>query len=137
MMLDTSAVIAIVLQEPRAGLLIANMRMAAQVKIGTATLAECGVVLVTRKKAQWRVLLDEFFRTHEVTEVDFASRHWPVAGVAYARFGKGSGHGARLNFGDCLSYAMSRVEDEPLLYVGNDFGKTDLKVIRLDSGEAE
>ncbi|MBB4638835.1 type II toxin-antitoxin system VapC family toxin [Longimicrobium terrae] len=134
MILDTSAVIAIILQEPQAGFLIARMQMASEVAIGTATLAECGVVLVTRKKGQWRSLLDEFFSRHEVAEIDFASRHWPVAAAAYARYGKGSGQGARLNFGDCLSYAMSRVEDRALLYIGNDFGKTDLDVISPPAG---
>jgi len=128
MILDTSAVVAIVLHEPQAGWLIARMRVEPRVAIGTAALAECGVVLATRK-GQWRSLLDNFFRTYDVAEIDFASRHWPVAAAAYVRFGKGSGHGARLNLGDCLSYAMSRVEDRALMFIGNDFVKTDLDVI--------
>lgn len=129
MILDTSVVVAIVLKEPHGPWLTARIQMEQRVGIGSATLAECGVVLTTKKRGPWRLLMDEFFSNHAVAEIDFASRHWPVAAAAYARYGKGSGHAAWLNFGDCLSYAMSRVEDRALMFIGNDFGKTDLEVI--------
>jgi ribonuclease VapC len=70
-------------------------------------------------------LIDEFKTRFGLEEVSFSPSHWVVAVEAYERFGKGR-HPAKLNFGDCLSYAVARVADRPLLYVGNDFPLTDL-----------
>jgi ribonuclease VapC len=130
MILDTSAVIGIVLDEPESLRLVAKISSEDEVDIGTATLAECGVVLATRKGSSWRLLLENFFQQHDVGEIAFTSRHWPVAAEASERFGKGSNQGARLNFGDCLSYATARLAGRPLLHLGNDFGRTDLDVAR-------
>lgn len=52
--------------------------------------------------------------------------HIDVARDAFRRYGKGSGHAARLNYGDCFAYALARVRDEPLLFIGNDFAQTDI-----------
>jgi ribonuclease VapC len=57
--------------------------------------------------------------------IPFTEDHWRVAVEAYARFGKGR-HAASLNFGDCLTYAVARLAERPLLFVGSDFAKTDL-----------
>jgi ribonuclease VapC len=67
-------------------------------------------------------LLDEF----GIEEIPFGDRHWREAIDAYLRFGKGR-HKARLNFGDCLTYAVARLADEPLLFAGDDFPETDLE----------
>ena len=60
-----------------------------------------------------------------IAVVPFTDEHWPIAIDAYARFGK-SRHAAALNFGDCLTYAVARLASQPLLYVGEDFARTDL-----------
>lgn len=57
--------------------------------------------------------------------IPFTDEHWPIAIDAYARFGKGR-HAAGLNFGDCLTYAAARLANQPLIYVGENFAKTDL-----------
>ena len=57
--------------------------------------------------------------------IPFTDEHWPLAIQAYARFGKGR-HAAALNYGDCLTYAIARFAGQPLLFVGDDFTKTDL-----------
>jgi len=67
-------------------------------------------------------LLDEF----GIEEIPFGDRHWREAVDAFLRFGGGR-HKARLNFGDCLTYAVARLANEPLLFVGDDFPQTDLK----------
>ena len=64
-----------------------------------------------------------------MTIVPFADEHWRVAVDAYTRFGKGR-HRAGLNFGDCLTYAVARLAEQPLLFVGDDFRKTDVVVAR-------
>jgi ribonuclease VapC len=60
-----------------------------------------------------------------MTVIPFTEDHWRLAVEAYVRFGKGR-HAAALNFGDCLTYAIARLAEQPLLFVGGDFAKTDL-----------
>jgi ribonuclease VapC len=60
-----------------------------------------------------------------INEIPFSQVHWREAVEAYQRFGRGR-HPARLNFGDCLSYATARLAGQPLLFIGEDFIKTDL-----------
>ena len=64
-----------------------------------------------------------------VVVIPFGTEHWPVAVDAFARSGKGR-HPARLNFGDCLTYAVAKRAGEPLLCVGGDFAQTDLALVR-------
>ena len=67
-------------------------------------------------------LLDQF----DIEVVSFTAELAQIARQAYRDFGKGSGHRAKLNFGDCMAYALARSERQPLLYVGNDFAETDI-----------
>lgn len=126
MIVDTSALVAIALQEPGYETLIHTLAApSARAGIGTPTLAELGLVLTSRlgmnARAMIILLLDEF----AIEQVPFGDAHWREAVDAYERFGRGH-HRAGLNFGDCLTYAVARLADEPLLYVGNDFAATDL-----------
>ncbi len=70
-------------------------------------------------------MLSRFLQEAGLTVIPFAEDHWRMAVEAYARFGKRR-HAAGLNFGDCLSYAVARLSGQPLLFVGDDFSKTDL-----------
>lgn len=126
MILDSSAVIAVIAREPGYERLIARMRDADVVGIGTPTLAEIGLVLEGRFGLDARALLERFLQDFEVLTVPFGDTHWRAAVAAYRRFGKGR-HKAALNFGDCLSYATARLADQPLLYVGEDFPRTDIE----------
>jgi ribonuclease VapC len=95
--------------------------------VGAPTLAETGIVLHARlgSARQGRIarLVDEW----RVVVIPFGEDHWKEAVHAYARFGRAR-HRAALNFGDCLAYAVARLSDEPLLAVGSDFSKTDLRL---------
>jgi ribonuclease VapC len=125
MIVDTSAAVAIILREPNFEALVRRLVMETEVGMGTPSLAECGIVLASRPHPDWRTLIDEFKARFELRDIAFSSDHWVIAVEAYEQFGKGR-HPARLNFGDCLSYAVARVENRPLLFVGNDFPLTDL-----------
>jgi ribonuclease VapC len=69
---------------------------------------------------------DDICRDSALIVVPFDAEQARIAREAYRTFGKGSGHKARLNFGDCFAYALARVTGEPLLYKGGDFGETDV-----------
>jgi ribonuclease VapC len=122
---DSSAVVAILLEEPGHEDLVAKLGAARTAAIGAPTLTECGIVLTARLGARGRVLLNEFVARFGLIEVPFGERHWRVALDAYETFGKGR-HPASLNFGDCMSYAVARVANRPLLCIGNDVSRTDL-----------
>lgn len=126
MIIDTSALIAITFAEPGHQELIAKLTGALSAGIGTPTIAETGVVLTARLQRDSRDLLIRLLDEFSIEEVPFGDRHWREAVDAYVRFGKGR-HKARLNFGDCLTYAIARLANEPLLFVGDDFSETDLE----------
>ncbi len=124
MMLDSSALVAIVLQEADADRLLARMRAATSVAIGAATLLECGIVLSARLHMDARGLLARLLQESGIAVIDVTEAHFGIAMEAWLRFGKGR-HPAAINFGDCLSYAMATVAQMPLLCVGEDFPLTD------------
>ena len=126
MILDTSVVVAIALREPGYEELVAKLRSAETLGIGTPTLTEAGMVLSARLGIEPQALLDRFLRDFGVMPVAFGDLHWREALEAFRRFGKGR-HPAALNFGDCLSYAMARLAGHPLLFVGEDFSRTDIE----------
>ena len=126
MILDSSAVLAILFREPGRDILIAKTLTAPLAGIGTPTLVETGMVLTARLGAQSRGFLERFLDEFQIEEVAFGEPHWRAAVDAYERFGRGR-HPAGLNFGDCLAYASAKVADDELLFVGEDFSLTDLR----------
>jgi ribonuclease VapC len=122
---DSSAIVAIVLREPGWEGVVARLGAEAAPAIGAPTLAEVGLVLTAKMGAEARIVLSQLVQETGLTVIPFAEEHWRVAVDAYARFGKGR-HPAALNFGDCLTYAVTRLAGQPLLFVGADFSKTDL-----------
>lgn len=125
MILDSSAIVAILQREAGFEDLIAKLDQAPLIGIGAPTLVETGVVVEARLGLDGRWVLDRFLRDFEVTIVAFGEVHWREALTAFRRFGKGR-HPATLNFGDCLTYATARLAGRPLLFVGDDFAQTDL-----------
>jgi ribonuclease VapC len=87
---------------------------------------ECFMVLSGRAVADARTAIWRPLLRMGVRELDFTSVHRQAAEEAFERFGKGR-HPARLNLGDCMAYAVARVEGLPLLYTGDDFAKTDIQ----------
>jgi ribonuclease VapC len=122
---DTSAVVAILLREPGYGELLLRLSRARQPGIGAPTLVEAGIVLSARLKLDARGLLARFAQEAGLAVVPFGEAHHAAAIGAWLRFGKGR-HPAGLNLGDCNSYAVASVAGEPLLYVGDDFAQTDI-----------
>jgi ribonuclease VapC len=126
LILDTSVLVAIVLREPGYEELVGKLRSAGALGIGTPTLVEAGIVLSARLGVEPQAVLDRFLRDFGVVPVAFGEQHWREALDAFRRFGKGR-HPASLNFGDCLSYAAAKVVGHPLLFVGDDFDRTDVE----------
>jgi ribonuclease VapC len=127
LILDSSVIVAITLREPGHEELVNKLRSADSLGIGTPSLTEAGMVLASRLGVEPQALLDRFLRDFGVVPVVFGEQHWREALEAFRRFGKGR-HPAALNFGDCLSYATAKLADHPLLFVGDDFPKTDIAV---------
>lgn len=135
MIVDSSAVMAILGEEPDGPEFLDLLRRS-PTHIGAPTLVELAIVLRHRiDRAPEH--LDAFLRATDTSVVAFTAEHAQVARAAYRTYGKGSGSKARLNFGDCLAYAVATVADEPLLFKGTDFGHTDVRDARVtDGGDA-
>ena len=127
MIVDTSAILAIVFQVPGYEELALKIARAEEVGIGAPTLVECGIVLTARLEQDARGLLARFIKEANITVVPFTEMHYGISVGAWIRYGKGQ-HAAGLNFGDCLTYAVAKLADMPLLAVGNDFPQTDIRL---------
>ncbi len=125
MILDTSAIATIFLEEVNFLSVRNKIGASTSVGIGAPTLVETNMVLCSRLDESLEMEVQAFLLEMEVTVIPFGAVHWREATTAFLRFGKGR-HRAKLNFGDCLSYATAKVADRPLLYVGDDFAQTDI-----------
>lgn len=126
MIVDTSALVAVVLREEGHGAVLEKLSAPSAVAgIGTPTVVELGLVLSVRLARDARGLVAQILREFDIAEVPFGDAHGREAVGAFWRFGRGR-HPAGLNLGDCMSYAVARLANEPLLYVGDDFSATDL-----------
>ena len=123
--LDTSAIVAIAMGEPEADAFIREIARRGAV-VGAPTLLEAHLVLSSRV-ASAEPFMRRFLEPAEVEPVAFSLEMYRLAVDAFERFGKGRGHPARLNFGDCMAYAVARHHDAPLLYKGDDFSHTDIR----------
>jgi ribonuclease VapC len=122
---DASAVLAVIFEETGHLELVAKLADVRNKGIGTPTLVEVSLVLGGRLGEGAVEILEAFIQRFELTPIPFSSDHWHAATEAFLRYGKGR-HPAALNFGDCLTYAVAKVANRPLLFVGNDFSQTDL-----------
>jgi len=126
MVLDRSALLAILFREPDCERLLEALDAAETVSVGAPTLAEAKIVLGARAGFEKTFLLDELLRQMEAEVLPFGREHADEAVRAYRRFGKGR-HPAGLNFGDAMSYTMAQLCGEPPLFVGDDFSRTDVQ----------
>jgi len=124
--LDSSAIVSILLKEPGCEALVEKLAAAPTAGVAAPTLTETGIVLTSRLGADAKRILSLFLAETEIAVIAFGDAHWRAAVDAYRRFGKGR-HKARLNFGDCMAYAAARLARQPILCTGADFGKTDLE----------
>jgi len=125
LILDSSAVLAVLFEEEGHERLVAALEGANVVGIGAPTLVETGMVAVKVFDLRGRSLVSQFLGRWGVVVVPFGDRHERTALDAFIRYGKGR-HPARLNLGDCMSYATASIAGEPLLFTGSDFAQTDL-----------
>ena len=125
MIVDTSALVAILFREPGYEDLIDVLREKGPSGIAAPTLVEAGIVASARLKEDASPLLLALMTELDIAVVPFGEDHARTAVAAWLRFGKGR-HTAALNFGDCISYAVSKLAKMPLLCVGADFKHTDL-----------
>ena len=126
MIVDTSAVIAIALNEPERERLVDALVDAAAPKISAATLVEVAAVLVRRVAPEDFRRVERLIAQLGIETVPFDAEQAASATRAYREFGRGSGHPAGLNLGDCYAYALADITGEPLLYIGDDFSHTDI-----------
>jgi len=123
---DSSAVVAVLKREPLQEEMATKLANADVVAIGAPTLFETDMVTIGALGKCGRAVIAQFLESFEVEVIPFGDNHWQVAAEAFMRFGKGR-HPAALNYGDCMTYATAKVAGEPLLYIGNDFAQTDLE----------
>jgi ribonuclease VapC len=125
MIVDSSALIAIVKAEHDAEVYIEALSSGA--RISAATLVETSIVVDAAADARDRGRFDQVLAQFALTVEPLTEEHARIARQAYRDFGRGQGHPARLNMGDCFSYALAKATGEPLLYKGSDFVHTDIR----------
>ncbi len=127
MILDTSALLAILRDEPDASAFARAIELAADRRISAGTYLEASIVVGADGDPIANRKLDEFMAEANLLVEPVTFAQVQIGRAAYRDFGKGSGHPAQLNFGDCFAYALSKVTGEPLLFKGDDFRRTDLR----------
>ncbi|HVH74548.1 MAG TPA: type II toxin-antitoxin system VapC family toxin [Stellaceae bacterium] len=128
MVIDTSALIALLLSEPETADFVSAIGAASSRLLSAPSYVETAIVMVARSGSQGQEKLDQLIGVLAIEVFPFTREQADLAVAAYRRFGKGSGHPAGLNFGDCFSYALARLRSEPLLFKGSGFLRTDLEI---------
>jgi ribonuclease VapC len=127
MIVDTSALIAILTDEPDGLALSRVLDRPAIVRLSAASYLEASIVLDKHRKPALSAKLDDLIEDADIVIEPVTAAQAKIARQAYRDYGKGSGHPAGLNFGDCFTYALAREKREPVLWKGDDFGHTDLR----------
>jgi len=125
MTVDSSALLAILFAEPSHLELVDRILEADHVRIGAPTLVEANMVVTGRRRKPAAGEVEALAKELGITVVPFGEAEYRVAIDAFLRFGRGR-HAASLNFGDCLAYASASVARDTLLFVGDDFARTDI-----------
>ncbi len=128
MVIDTSAIIAILFGEPEADALTEVIAEARDAMMSAFSVLEAGIVVEARKGEAGARELDLFLHQARIRTIPFDAEHLATARTAWREFGKGN-HPAGLNIGDCCAYALAKHTGTPLLFKGDDFGKTDIPIV--------
>lgn len=126
MVVDTSALLAILLDEAEAPAMTRAIAAATSRAVGSPTLVEAAAVMLARKGPAGEIALDALLRRLGIAVIPMSEDAARLARLAYARYGKGVGSPGVLNYGDCLSYGVAMAARQPLLFKGNDFRMTDV-----------
>lgn len=127
MIIDTSALVAILRDEPERAAFAEAIARAPFPRMSAATYLEVGVVVDGRRNPALSRLVDSVIAEGDIAIEPVTARQAIIARSAYRDYGRGSGHAAQLNFGDCFSYALAVDTDEELLFTGTDFIHTDIR----------
>jgi len=127
MIVDSSALVAILKREPERAAFSALLETVKDIKASAATYFETCIVIDSSRQPGASRMLDDLIEMSRIGIEPVTAEQARIARQAYRDYGKGSGHPANLNFGDCFSYALARDKREPLLYKGDDFVHTDLR----------
>jgi len=124
---DSSAIVSLGLREP-GWERIKEVLTTDKFAVGWPSVLESHIVLRAKGIDRAEVLMKDLLAMPTAAPIAFGPDHYIRAEIAYRRFGKGNGHPARLNFGDCMAYAVAQELDAPLLFKGDDFSKTDVDI---------
>ena len=127
MIVDASALLAILRNEPEATLCAEALENSYESSISSANWLEASIVVDSKRDPIVSRRFDELVRVAGLRMEPVSERHVHIARQAYRDFGKGSGHPAQLNIGDCFAYALAKDRNEPLLFTGKNFSRTDLE----------
>jgi ribonuclease VapC len=127
MIVDSSALVAILKREPEQAEFSALLESTPDVKTSAATYFETSIVIDSLRDPVTSQLLDVLIAHSKIVIEPVTAEQARIARQAYRDYGKGSGHAANLNFGDCFTYALASDKREPVLFKGDDFGHTDLR----------
>lgn len=127
MVIDTSAILAWLKGEPERARIVAAIETHSIRRVSAVSLLEAQIVVRSREHPDMMAKLHQFLEAIDAIVVPFDEDQAHIAADAFRRYGKGQGHAAQLNMGDCAVYALTKAKKEPLLFVGNDFARTDLE----------
>ena len=127
MIVDSSAIVAIVRREPEREKFLEALEQATTRRVSAASFFEAAIVTDGSRNPVLSRYLDQFLEQAGITVEPVTEAQARIAREAYRDYGRGSGHPAQLNFGDCFAYALARDLREPLLFKGNDFSHTDIR----------
>lgn len=127
MIVDTSGLIAVLAHEPERATFTQAIVQAESARISAANYLETAIVVDGRADPVLSRRLDELIDALGIGITDVSDEHARIARSAYRDYGRGSGHPARLNFGDCFAYALASATKQPLLFKGEDFIHTDVR----------
>jgi ribonuclease VapC len=124
--LDASAILAILLEEDDGGQFAESILSFSSSVISASSVLECTIKLLRDHSVAMDNRVDLFLNEANCSIVPIELDQLATARTAFGRYGKGMGHPAQLNFGDCFSYALAKTRNLPLLFKGNDFSQTDI-----------
>jgi ribonuclease VapC len=127
--IDTSVIVAVIRREPEADVFGDWITRASVRRMSAASYVEVSAVIDGQRNPQISAALDLLIKEMRIDIAPFTAIQAAIAREAYRRFGRGSGHPARLNMGDCFAYALARDLGEPLLFKGSDFALTDIELL--------
>jgi ribonuclease VapC len=127
MIIDSSALVAILLEEPKALRLTTAIANSSVCRLPSSCLLEASMILLARRNEDGARDLDIYVARSRMEIVPFTESQARLARTAFERYGKGR-HPAKLNFGDCMAYALAKETGEELLFMGTDFALTDIAV---------